>query len=257
MKIVRFEREGVARYGVLEGEAIRPLQGSPYEGITPADEPDVALAQVRLLTPVTPGKILAVGFNYRDHAQEFGKPIPSVPNIFLKPNTCLTGPEEDVLLPPCLTSRVEHEAELVAVIGKRARYVSEKEALRYVLGYTCGNDVTARDMQSKDNQWAVCKGFDTFGPVGPCIETQADPRALDILMRVNGEVRQRSNTRWLIFSVAYLVHYLSCCMTLEPGDILFTGTTSGVSPVREGDVMEVVIPAVGTLRNGVRQGLRQ
>ena len=254
MKLARYEHGGSIRYGALEGETLRPLAASPYESLALADEPPVALADVRLLTPVTPGKMLAVGFNYRDHAIEFNKPIPTVPNIFIKPDSCLTGPDEPVLLPPCYTQRVEHESELVVVIGKRARFVSEADALSYVLGYTCGNDVTARDMQSKDNQWSVCKGFDTFGPVGPIIETDADPTDLDILMRVNGEVRQRSNTRHLIFSVAYLVHYLSHCMTLNPGDVIFTGTTSGVSPVHEGDVMEVVIPAIGTLKNPVKKG---
>ena len=251
MKIVRYEKDGRICFGILNGEGVQPLAQSPYESLEPADAPLLEVDEVRLLTPVTPTKILAVGFNYRDHAIEFGKPIPKEPNIFMKPLTCLAGPEEPVMLPRCYTQRVEHEAELVVVIGKQARHVTEEEAPDYILGYTCGNDVSARDMQTKENQWAVCKGFDTFGPVGPWIETDADPSDLPIGMRVNGEIRQHSNTKHLIFSVPYLVSYLSNVMTLMPGDIIFTGTSSGVSPVHAGDVMEVVIEGIGILRNPV------
>lgn len=185
--------------------------------------------------------------------QRFSKPIPTVPNIFMKPDTSLTAPDAPVILPPLYTRQVEHEAELVVVIGKKARFVPEEEALDYVLGYTCGNDVTARDMQSPTNQWSVCKGFDTFAPIGPWIETDLDASHLDIVMRVNGEIRQTTNTKELIFSVPYLISYLSGCMTLNPGDILFTGTTSGVSPVHDGDVMEVDIQSIGVLQNPVKR----
>lgn len=253
MKIVRYEHAGAVRYGVLQDGGVQPLKASPYETLEISGESMLPLKEVNLLTPVTPGKILAVGFNYQDHAREFNKPIPTVPNIFIKPNSCLAGPEDPVILPAHYTNRVEHESELVVVIGKTARFVKEADALDYVLGYTCGNDVTARDMQTPTNQWSVCKGFDTFGPVGPCIETDANPFDMDIEMRVNGQTRQTSNTRELIFSVPYLIHYLSNIMTLSPGDILFTGTTSGVSLVQEGDVMEVVIPVIGTLRNPVKR----
>ena len=253
MKIVRYRTQDAVSYGVLRGNSIEPILGEPWPSIVPSGAASVPLNQVKLLAPVRPGKILAVGFNYRDHAREFNKPIPTVPNIFMKPDTSLTAPDAPVILPPLYTRQVEHEAELVVVIGKKARFVPEKEALDYVLGYTCGNDVTARDMQSPTNQWSVCKGFDTFAPIGPWIETDLDASHLDIVMRVNGEIRQTTNTKELIFSVPYLISYLSGCMTLNPGDILFTGTTSGVSPVHDGDVMEVDIQSIGVLRNPVKR----
>ena len=250
MKIVRFESAGVARYGILNGESVEALAGTPYESITPTGEV-FPLEDVRLLAPAEPTKILAVGFNYRDHAKELGREIPTEPNIFMKPLSCLTAPLSPIRIPRCLTHRVEYEAELVAVIGKPARHVSREEALHYVLGFTCGNDVSARDLQTKTNQWTVCKGFDTFGPLGPCIETELSGADCPIMTRVNGETRQNSNTKHLIFDVPYLVSYLSDCMTLLPGDLIFTGTPFGVSPIFPGDVVEVEIGGIGVLQNPV------
>lgn len=250
MKIIRCSLGGAAFHAVLEGERVHRIAGDLFGEWSKTGE-TAALGDVELLPPVEAGNIFAVGFNYRDHAEEFGHPIPETPNIFLKPRGCLAAHGQPVLYPKALTAQVDYEAELVAVIGKPARHVSREDALQYVLGYTCGNDVTARDLQRPDGQWAVCKGFDTFGPVGPWIETEAGPAGLDIEMRVNGEVRQSTNTDQLIFDVPYLVHYLSQAVTLQPGDLIFTGTTSGVGPVRPGDVMEVGIAGIGTLRNPV------
>lgn len=253
MKIVRYQEKDKPCYGVLENDEIRPLEGSPYDKITFAAQKPLPLKEARLLTPVEPGKILAVGFNYRDHAIEMKKPLPEEPTLFMKPVTCLTAHGGAIVLPSWLTHQVEYEAELVAVIGKRARNVPEDEAYDYIFGFTCGNDVSARDLQHAGKQWDFCKGHDSFGPVGPWIETAVKGDGLDIQMRVNGEIRQSSNTKQLVFSVPYLVSYLSRWMTLEPGDILFTGTPSGVRPLKAGDVTEVEIEGIGILRNVVEQ----
>lgn len=254
MKIVRFLEQGRARFGVLEGEAVRPLEGAPYDGVRFAAQPAIPLKGLRLMTPVEPTKILAVGLNYRDHALEMGEALPTEPTIFMKPLSCLVGDGHTVRLPSILTRRVDYEAELVAVMGRRAQNISEAEAWDYILGYTCGNDVSARDIQQQGKQWDFCKGADTFGPVGPWIETELDAGNLDIRMRVNGELRQHSNTNQLVFSVPFLVSFLSRWMTLEAGDIIFTGTPSGVGPLSHGDVMEVDIQGLGILRNPVVQG---
>lgn len=254
MKIVRFLEQGEACYGVLEGEMIRPLESSPYKGVRFAARAAVPVNGSHLLTPVEPTKILAVGLNYRDHALEMGEALPTEPTIFMKPLSCLVGDGDTVRLPSILTRRVDHEAELVAVMGRRAQNISEAEARDYILGYTCGNDVSARDIQQQGKQWDFCKGADTFGPVGPWIETELDAGNLDIRMRVNGELRQHSNTNQLVFSVPFLVSFLSRWMTLEAGDIIFTGTPSGVGPLSHGDVMEVDIQGLGILRNPVVQG---
>ena len=255
MKLVRYLYEGKTAYGELVGEAVRPLEGAPYDGVRYAEGEPLPLPSVKLLCPVAPGKILGIGLNYRDHAIEMKKPLPAEPTVFLKPTSCLVGDGDTVYLPPLLTHQVEHESELVVVIGKRARNVPQEQALAYVLGYTCGNDVSARDLQNSGTQWDFCKGYDTFGPVGPWVETGlGDGSGLDLTMRVNGQVRQHSNTNQLVFGVPFLIHYLSQWMTLEPGDILFTGTPHGVSPLKDGDVMEVEIQGIGVLRNPVKQG---
>lgn len=250
-RYIRFLSETGPRYGRVEGDLVHVLDGDLFGQWAPAGEAR-PLEGLELLAPCVPGKMIAVGFNYRDHAEEFHTPLPERPNIFLKPVSCLAGPMEPVYYPRALTHQVEYEAELVVVLGRRARHVAPEEALDYVLGYTVGNDVTARDLQQPTNQWALCKGFDTFGVLGPWIETEADPKAgLAIESFVNGEPRQRSNTRHLIFDVPYLVSYLSQAMTLEPGDVIFTGTPSGVGPVRPGDVMEMRIEGIGSLLNPV------
>ena len=250
-RFVRFEHDLRTLYGRLDGDTIRVLSGDLFQSREESGEL-IPLSEAKLLPPCRPTKLLAVGFNYRDHAEEFHTPIPESPNIFMKPLSCLAGPEEPVLYPKTMTRQVEYEAELVAVIGRRARHVSVEEAGDYVFGYTIGNDVTARDLQDPTKQWSVCKGFDTFGPIGPWIETDIDPKAgLDISSWVNGQRRQHSNTRNLIFDVPYLVSWLSRSMTLEPGDVIFTGTPSGVGPVIPGDVMEMRIQGIGSLLNPV------
>lgn len=250
-RFVRFMGPQGSVYGRVEQDTVHLLSGTPFGEWAPTGE-RCPLAGLELLPPCQPSKMLAVGFNYRDHAQEFNHPIPSEPNIFIKPISCLAAPGQAVLCPRELTRQVEYEAELVVVIGRRTRHVSAEDAPGCILGYTIGNDVTARDLQSPTGQWALCKGFDTFGPIGPWIETEVDPRAgLDISSYVNGERRQHSNTKHLIFDPCFLVSYLSKAMTLEPGDVIFTGTPSGVGPVKPGDVMEMRIEGIGSLTNPV------
>ena len=250
-RYIRFQHEEDTLYGRLSGDTVQVLNGDLF-GTWEESGKTLPLSDVRLLAPCRPTKLICVGFNYRDHAEEFNTPLPEKPNIFMKPLSALTGPEAPVYFPKALAKQVDYEAELVAVIGKKARHVSEADALDYVLGYTIGNDVTARDMQDPTQQWTVCKGFDTFAPIGPWIETGVDPKAgLDISSWVNGERRQHSNTKNLIFDVPYLVSWLSQAMTLEPGDIIFTGTPSGIGPVNVGDVMEMRIQGIGSLLNPI------
>ncbi len=251
-RFVRFRGRHAPIYGKMESDTtVQILTGTPFGKWAPTGQRR-HLEELELLTPCLPTKILAMGFNYRDHAEEFNRPIPTEPNIFLKPNSSLTDPGRPVLCPKALTHQVEYEAELVIVIGRRARHVSREMAPGYILGYTIGNDVTARDLQSPTCQWGVCKGFDTFSPLGPWIETEIDPAAgLNISSYVNGERKQHSNTKNLIFDAPFLVSYLSQAMTLEPGDVIFTGTPSGVGPVKPGDVMEMRIEGIGALVNPV------
>lgn len=251
-RFVRFRGRHAPIYGKMEDDTtVQIISGTPFGKWAPTGQRK-SLSELELLAPCRPSKILAVGFNYRDHAEEFSRPIPTEPNIFIKPNSCLTDPGRAVLCPKALTRQVEYEAELVIVIGRRARHVSREMAASCILGYTIGNDVTARDLQSQTGQWSVCKGFDTFGPLGPWIDTDVDPMAgLDIASYVNGERKQHSNTKNLIFDPLFLVSYLSSVMTLEPEDVIFTGTPSGVGPVKPGDVMEMRIEGIGSLINPV------
>jgi len=213
-------------------------------------EAEQPLSSVHLLAPVKPSKIICVGLNYAVHAKELGAALPEVPLLFLKPPSTLIGPEDKIHLPP-QSQQVEHEAELVAVIGSRGRWIPPEEALNYVLGYTVGNDVTARDLQHLDAQWTRAKGFDTFCPIGPWIETEFDPSDQVITCYVNGEMRQMSSTRDMIFSLRQLIAFISSVMTLESGDIIMTGTPAGVGPLLPGDLVEVSIEGIGTLRNPV------
>ena len=207
--------------------------------------------ECRLLTPTQPSKIVCVGLNYRDHAKERNKTIPEEPLLFLKPPSALLDPGHLIHLPPA-AKRVDPEGELAVVIGEMASKVkSPEDAGRHILGYSCFNDVTARDLQDKDVQYTRAKGFDTFAPYGPCIAVGGDPSDLAITTRVNGEVRQSSRTSQLIFSPAYLVWYISQIMTLQPGDVIATGTPAGIAPVHSGDVIEVEIESIGMLRNTV------
>lgn len=243
------------RYGVIDGEVIHPLH---TVDIYAADlrqatrGSGVALSEVMLLAPVSPSKVVCVGRNYKEHAAELGNPMPSEPLLFLKPPSAVIGTGQDIKL-PAASSRVEHEGELGVVIGRRARWLSETDdPLWCVLGYTCVNDVTARDLQRRDVQFTRAKSFDTFCPIGPFISTDLDPLDLKVETRVNGIVRQSGRTAQMAFSVPFLLRYISRVMTLEPGDVIATGTPAGVGPLIHADVVEVEIEGIGTLRNGVR-----
>jgi 2-keto-4-pentenoate hydratase/2-oxohepta-3-ene-1,7-dioic acid hydratase in catechol pathway len=250
MRIVRFTEAGRTAYGILAGEQIKALGSTPYEGLSTGREVH-ALGKVALLAPCEPTKIVALGLNYRDHAAEFGREVPDEPLIFLKPSTAVIGPEADIVYPK-MSRRVDYEAELGVVMGKTARRVSEESALDCVLGYTCVNDVTARDLQKKDGQFTRAKGFDTFAPLGPWIETEiADPDNLTVEAYVNGERRQHGNTRDMVFGVRRLISFISHIMTLFPGDVIATGTPAGIGPMRVGDVVEVKLAGIGALRNRV------
>ena len=230
------------------------MVGSPFEReidtMQPSGQP-MALSSVRLLAPCQPGKIVCVGRNYAEHAAEHGAEVPKEPLIFLKPPSAVVGPNDAIVLTP-LSQQVEHEAELVAVVRVRARHLTPENALDYLLGYTCGNDVTARDLQRRDGQWSRAKGFDSFCPLGPWIETDLDPSDQEVACQVNGQVRQRGSTRDMVFDLKALLVYVTAVMTLEPGDVLMTGTPSGVSPIGSGDVVDVSVSGVGVLRNPVQ-----
>jgi len=254
MMICRFRYGRREAHGLVEGERVRPIEGSVFRDFGLLDE-TFPLSQVRLLAPVRPSKILAVALNYRSHLGEsspIGGPAtpPPKPELFLKPPSAVIGPEEAIVLPRG-AGRVDYEGELVAVIGRRARGLGPDEALGCVLGYTCGNDVSARDWQQGDLQWWRAKGCDTFAPLGPCIVTDLDPTNLELQTRLNGQVVQKTNTSLLIHDVAHLVSAASQVMTLEPGDALFTGTPGATAALKPGDVVEVEIGGIGVLRNRV------
>ncbi|HAP54893.1 MAG TPA: hypothetical protein DCQ16_02910 [Spirochaetaceae bacterium] len=250
MKLVRLLHNGKERYGTLEGEEIQLMEGSPF-GTLKRGDARLRLSEARLLAPVLPGKALCIGLNYRDHAIEFDLPIPSSPVVFIKPPSALLAPGAEILRPR-QSHRVDFEAELVVIIGRKAKAVPAARAFDYIAGYTCGNDVTARDLQPKDGQWTVAKSFDTFMPLGPWIETELDPSNLAVSAYLNGEKKQSSNTVNLIFGVPELVEFLSSVMTLEPGDLIMTGTPSGVGPMNSGDEIAVEIQGIGRLVNKVR-----
>jgi 2-keto-4-pentenoate hydratase/2-oxohepta-3-ene-1,7-dioic acid hydratase in catechol pathway len=249
VKVVRFTTGRKAEYGILNGKLVQSLDGTPYRHLKTTDRYH-QLGDLRLLPPCTPSKIIALGLNYRSHAEEVNLKIPTEPLIFLKPSTSVIGPEDNIIYPES-SERVDYEGELAVVIKRQAWRVPTEEARHYVLGYTCLNDVTARDLQSRDKQWTRAKSFDTFAPVGPCIETELDPHHLSLETYLNGELRQQTNTSDLIFSVPELVSFISHVMTLLPGDIIATGTTSGIGPMQPGDTVEVKIEQIGTLRNYV------
>ena len=250
MRLVRFRWGDGIFYGVLAGEMIRPLARPPFEGLSQTED-EIPLAEVVLLAPCEPSKIVALGLNYRDHAAEFGSPLPEEPLLFLKPGTAVIGPDADIVYPQ-MSRHVDFEAELAVVMGRTARRVSQAAAFEYILGYTAINDVTARDLQKKDGQFTRSKSFDTFAPLGPWIETEiSNPDNLTVEAYVNGERRQHSHTGNLVFGVAYLVSFISRIMTLLPGDVIATGTPSGVGPMQPGDVVEIRLEGIGSLRNRV------
>ncbi len=245
MKMVRFLNEGSTGYGILSGEAVLPVAWEPYE--EPAAAPGgIPLSDAALLAPVVPTKIVGIGLNYREHADEVGMETPSEPTVFLKPPSSVLDPGGSILL-PARSGQVDYEGELAVIIGVEARRVPVEDALSYVFGYTCGMDITARDLQFEDGQWTRAKGFDTFCPLGPWAETELDPGALDISLSLNGEVRQRSNTSMMIFDVPRLVSFVSSVMTLCPGDVILTGTPSGIGSISPGDAVAMTIEGIGTL----------
>ena len=249
MRIARVSHADSISFGVIEGETVARIDGSPVGDLVFTGE-RFPLADCRLLAPVLPSKIVAIGKNYRDHAAEMGGEVPAEPLLFLKPSTAVIGPG-DVIRKPAGLTRLDFEAELVIVIAGLVRNADEATAERGILGYTCGNDVSARDYQFGDGQWTRGKGFDTFAPLGPWIETDIDPGALQIRSRLNGETKQDASTKDLVFAPAFLVSYVSKIMTLLPGDIIMTGTPAGVGPMEPGDDIEVEIAGIGTLRNTV------
>jgi len=249
MKIIRYEAESTIKWGVIEGDAVREMEGDPF-GHFHLTSKTTRMQEVKLLAPCLPSKIVALGLNYRDHAEEMKIALPKEPLLFLKPSTSVIGPGEAIVYPK-MSKRVDYEAELGVVIGKAAKGISEERAGEYILGYTCLNDVTARDLQPQNGQWTTAKGFDTFAPIGPWIVTDIDPHHLDVASYLNGERRQHSNTKNLIFGPRQLVSFISRVMTLLPGDVIATGTPSGIGPMAVGDKIEVVIEGIGTLNNVV------
>ncbi|MBI5538059.1 MAG: fumarylacetoacetate hydrolase family protein [Deltaproteobacteria bacterium] len=244
-------RDGSTVFARVDGESLRVQDAAPWLGgkETGVVQPS---AETTRLCPVTPSKILCIGRNYHAHVKEMGGELPKEPLLFLKPTSSLLDPGGVVILPP-ESSRVEHESELGVVIAKKGRRIPVERAMEHVLGYTIVGDITARDLQKSDGQWSRAKGFDTFCPVGPDIVAGVDPCALSIRGRVNGQTRQDGNTRDMIFDVARLVSHLSQAMTLEAGDLIATGTPEGVGPLVDGDVFEIEIESLGTLRVTVRR----
>jgi 2-keto-4-pentenoate hydratase/2-oxohepta-3-ene-1,7-dioic acid hydratase in catechol pathway len=260
MRICRFTDPETQRpaFGVIEGEEVYRLVGDLSAGNLSLErsEPSIRLSEARLLTPVSPSKIVCVGRNYREHAAELGNEMPTEPLLFLKAPSTLIGDGEVIELPE-QSQRVEHEGELAVVIGRRCRRLNaDEDPLAYALGYTCLNDVTARDLQRRDVQFTRGKSFDTFCPVGPYVVTGLDPSDLKVETRVNGQIRQSGRTSAMAFPVVHLIRYISHAMTLEPGDLIATGTPAGVGPLLDGDVCEVEVEGVGVLRNTVRAAAR-
>ncbi|MBE9482262.1 MAG: fumarylacetoacetate hydrolase family protein [Chloroflexi bacterium] len=251
MKIVRFAIDNKVRYGILKGESIQAIEDKPYRYLKPSDD-YYQLSQVKLLPPCTPSKIVALGLNYHSHAKEVNARIPNAPLIFLKPSTALIGPDDNITYPSA-SHRVDYEGELGVVIKKPVWKVSVEYALDYVLGYTCFNDVTARDLQYQDRQWTRAKSFNTFAAMGPCIETELDPGNVVVETYLSGKLKQQGNTSDLIYSLPELINFISHVMTLLPGDIIATGTPSGIGPMYPGDTVEIKIDGIGTLRNYVVQ----
>jgi 2-keto-4-pentenoate hydratase/2-oxohepta-3-ene-1,7-dioic acid hydratase in catechol pathway len=252
MRLLRFRYGERIATGAIEpgSDDVRLLKGTFFEDPLPTGEV-VPLDDVHLLAPVLPSKLVCVGKNFAAHAAEFGMDVPEEPLLFLKPSTAVIGPDDPIQLLP-ISRRIDYEGELAVVIGRIARDVRAEDAGKYILGYTCANDVTLRDLQKTDDQWARAKGFDGSCPLGPWIETDLDPTDAIVRARLNGEIRQQASTTDLVFGVATLVEYITTFMTLLPGDAILTGTPDGVGALSAGDVVEVEVEGVGVLRNGVR-----
>src|SRR5919109_3298861 len=252
MRLLRFRYGDRIATGAVElgSDEVQVLRGTFFEDPLPTGEV-VPLDDVHLLAPVLPSKLVCVGKNYAAHAAEFGMEVPEEPLLFLKPSTAVIGPTDPIQLLP-ISRRVDYEGELAVVIGRLAGGVRAEDAGKYVLGYTCANDVTLRDLQKADDQWTRAKGFDGSCPLGPWIETDLDPTDVLVQTRLNGEVRQQASTSDMVFGVATLIEHITTFMTLLPGDAILTGTPEGVGRLADGDVVEVEVDGVGTLRNGVR-----
>lgn len=248
MRFIRFQAKSQPiQSGWLHENMVGPIDGSPFTEFR-RQQADIPLDKVTLLAPIVPQKIICVGRNYVAHAQEHNAEVPTIPLLFLKPPSAIIGHGAKIILPP-QSKQVEHEAELAVIVGRSGRRIPAEKALQHVFGYTIANDVTARDLQRSDGQWTRGKGFDTFCPVGPWVETDFDPSDAMITCHVNGELRQMASTRDMVFRVEQLIAFASTIMTLEPGDLLLTGTPAGVGPLRPGDVVEISIDGLGVLRN--------
>jgi 2-keto-4-pentenoate hydratase/2-oxohepta-3-ene-1,7-dioic acid hydratase in catechol pathway len=250
VKIYRFVHAGKPSIGVADGDRIIRYSGSDATALGEPTNDSIAVADAHLLAPVTPSKIVAVGRNYAEHAKELGNEAPSEPIIFLKPPTAVLDPNGTIVRPP-QSQRVDFEGELAIVVGKSARNIGRDDWRSVVLGFTCANDVTARDLQKKDIQFTRGKSFDTFLPLGPCIDTGVNPAALPLRTRVNGETKQDGNTRDMVFDCGAIIEFITAVMTLNPGDVVLTGTPAGVGPLNAGDRVEVEIEGIGVLRNQV------
>lgn len=249
MRFIRAQYRNETFYAILDGEKVIRLQHAPYDAVAP-EGIEYALTDIRLLAPVEPSKIVCVGKNYKAHADELKEDHPEEPLLFLKPNTCVISPEDEIIYPP-QSKRVDYEAELAVVIGKKAHHVAAGHGKEYILGYTCLNDVTARDLQRADGQWTRSKSFDTFCPIGPWIETELEEGNAGIRSILNGEVKQDSNTCMMTHNIDKLICYISACMTLLPGDVIATGTPEGIAPMNVGDVIEIEVDGIGKLRNRI------
>lgn len=253
MRFIRYRMGSDApRYGWVYEDKIGPIEGTPF-GEYRRLEAEVPLHMARLLAPVEPGKIVCVGRNYAEHAREQNVDVPEIPLLFMKPPSAVIGPGDNIVMPP-QSHQVEHEGELAVVIGRSGRWIAADEALSYVMGYTVANDVTARDLQRRDGQWTRGKGFDTFCPLGPWIETDLDPSDVLVQTRVNGEMRQMASTREMMFPVEQLIAFISSVMTLNPGDLILTGTPAGIGQLQPNDTVEVSVEGVGVLTNTVIAG---
>jgi 2-keto-4-pentenoate hydratase/2-oxohepta-3-ene-1,7-dioic acid hydratase in catechol pathway len=250
MKWARFKKNGALAYGIVKGSKVKLVQGDPFTSYTHTNQ-EFSLEDVEILPPCQPSKVVAVGLNYRDHAAELGMSIPDEPILFLKPATSVVGPFQTIIYPNGI-KQLDYEAELVLVVGKKAKRVKVKEANNYILGFTCGNDVTARDLQRKDGQWTRSKSFDTFAPIGPFIQSKLDADNLKVELYLNGQLKQTSSTSQMIFKPSFLLSFVSHIMTLLPGDVIMTGTPPGVGPMNPGDVVEVKIEGIGVLKNQVK-----
>jgi len=250
MKFVRYQIEDRIEYGILEEGFVQEIEGSifhEFQTLSVKHE----ISKVRLLCPTEPTKILCVGLNYQDHIRDVGEKAPEFPTYFIKSPTALIGPDDPIIY-PSIAGLVEYEGELAVIMKDQIKDVSEEDALKHVLGYTCFNDVTDRSLMKFQGQLTRAKGFDTFGPCGPCIATDLDPASLTLRTYLNGTLMQEGHTSNLIFPIPFLIHYLSQCMTLYPGDIISTGTPKGVAPMKPGDMVEVTVKEIGTLRNQVK-----